>query len=324
MRIEGSVTSVSWIPMQAIEGALRLPFEIGLAHYDEPPGDTLDLATLLSDNGMRFANDLRAWIEVEDGKIAAFGQCGRGYLGVTKVGFGALSVAIAAVAFPDLRSEEARETSVRFVQTCGGQTGAPMPNYMTDAPFVRLQAPLAWTTLALTLHADGRVEHEIVATSPFPRHWIYDERGQLAKKSGLIDFTTWFNQAPEPDDFAEGKNPFQVPIRAVESALERELSALVVDAQPQWRELPVGETLVRQGEQSDEVFLLFDGILEVEMDNQKIAEVAPGAILGEMSGLSNGKRTATLRALTPCRVAVVAHSHLDSQKLQQLAQARKL
>jgi len=33
MRVEGSVTAVSWIPSEAVTGVvLRIPFEVGLAH----------------------------------------------------------------------------------------------------------------------------------------------------------------------------------------------------------------------------------------------------------------------------------------------------
>ena len=41
MRIEGSVTAISWIPSEAIEGLPKLPFELGVGHYDEPPPDRL-------------------------------------------------------------------------------------------------------------------------------------------------------------------------------------------------------------------------------------------------------------------------------------------
>ena len=37
MRIESSVTAISWIPSDAIEGMPKLPFELGVARYDEPP-----------------------------------------------------------------------------------------------------------------------------------------------------------------------------------------------------------------------------------------------------------------------------------------------
>lgn len=324
MRVEGSVTSVSWIPLQAVEGLLGMPFEFGVAHYDEPPPDVLDLESLLRDNRMRFANQLRAWIEVEDGAITDYGQSGRGHIGQTEIGFGALSISFKATPFPDSQSvSRANASSVRFVQTCGGHTGVPIPSLVHHAPYFRLQAPLAWTTLALTLHADGKIEHEIVAASPFPRHWIYNHQGQLIEKSGLIDFTRWFMQSPEPDDDdASRQDNAPIPFRNVESALERELSSIVVGAQPVWRALSAGETLIREGDEGSEVFLLFDGLMTVEKDGKQLAEVAPGAILGEMSHLAQGRRTATLRALTPCRVAVVPRHELDTESLSNLAQTR--
>ena len=39
MRVESSVTSLTWIPSEAIKGMPKLPFEWGVAHYDEPPHD---------------------------------------------------------------------------------------------------------------------------------------------------------------------------------------------------------------------------------------------------------------------------------------------
>ena len=42
------------------------------------------------------------------------------------------------------------------------------------SPFVQWQAPLVWTTLSLTLHADGRTEYALIGASRFPRHWVYD------------------------------------------------------------------------------------------------------------------------------------------------------
>ena len=41
MRIESSVTAISWIPSEAISGMPKLPFQIGIGHYDEPPPDQL-------------------------------------------------------------------------------------------------------------------------------------------------------------------------------------------------------------------------------------------------------------------------------------------
>ena len=70
MRIEWSVTSISWIPSAAIAGATRIPFELAMTHYDDPPPDEWrDLDEVVGPEGARFANHLRAWIEVEDGQI---------------------------------------------------------------------------------------------------------------------------------------------------------------------------------------------------------------------------------------------------------------
>jgi CRP-like cAMP-binding protein len=104
--------------------------------------------------------------------------------------------------------------------------------------------------------------------------------------------------------------------------VERQLSLLMIDADPPFRRLRPGETLVEQEAPGDKLFLLFDGVLAVEAYGQTVTEIGPGAILGEMAALHGGRRTATLRALTPCRVAVVAGDRLDRKALADLARAR--
>jgi Cyclic nucleotide-binding domain len=101
-------------------------------------------------------------------------------------------------------------------------------------------------------------------------------------------------------------------------------SAVAADhrRQPPFRRLRPSESLVKQGEPGDELFLLFDGVLAVEVDGQVITEVGPGAILGEMALLRGGRRTATLRAVTPCRVAVVPGERIDRPALEELAKGR--
>ena len=104
--------------------------------------------------------------------------------------------------------------------------------------------------------------------------------------------------------------------------MERQLSVAVIDARPRFHRLRAGRTLVEQGERGEELFLLFDGVLRVEVDGKPVAEVGPGAILGEMALLSEGRRAATLRAVTPCRVAVVPKDRIDRQALEELARGR--
>jgi Cyclic nucleotide-binding domain len=325
MRIESSVTSLSWIPQGAVEGFNRLSFGLRVAHYDPPPPEELgDLDELQTTDRFRFANRLQAWIEVQDGRIVDAGQRGGGRINVTKVGYGSASIAFTPVVLPDLRPDpEISPGWARFVQTTGGRTGFPTPRRVRHEPYVQLGGPVTWSTLALTIHADGRSEPRLVGASSFPRHWVYDHAGRLIAKSGLIDHDTWWREAfgTHTPWGAEDSAPI---VTAVESALERQLSVAVIDAKPQFRRLGAGRTLVEQGEPGEELFLLFDGVLRVEVDGKQVAEVGPGAIVGEMALLHQGRRMATLRALTPCRVAVVPKNRIDRQALEELARGRVL
>ena len=77
MRIEASVACLSWIPPTAVQGAVGLPFGLGIAHYDKPPPDAApDIDALLAADAIRFANQLRAWIDVDDGRILNYGMSG--------------------------------------------------------------------------------------------------------------------------------------------------------------------------------------------------------------------------------------------------------
>lgn len=67
----------------------KLPFELGVTHYDDPPSEHLsgsdELEALRAARRFRFANELRAWVDVEDGAIVGHGQAGGAYLGITRV-----------------------------------------------------------------------------------------------------------------------------------------------------------------------------------------------------------------------------------------------
>jgi hypothetical protein len=141
MRVDASVTSISWIPSEAITGPVRLPFDIGIGHYDDPPPDTLDdVAAFVADDRCRFANDLRAWIEVDDdGRILDAGYAGTGYVGSTTLQLLGQSLTVPGVGYPVIQEEPQRSDGrVRFVQTAGGRTGAPAPRPVRRPPFVRI------------------------------------------------------------------------------------------------------------------------------------------------------------------------------------------
>jgi hypothetical protein len=159
-----------------------------------------------------------------------------------------------------------------------------------------------------------------VGASRFPRHWIYDDAGRLVEKSAVIDFGDWFNNA-YGDRTPWGEQDSPAVVAAVESALERSLSSAIMGGgtKPKIRTIRAGENLVRQGEAGTDVFLILDGIFVVEVDAEVVAEIGPGAVVGERAALTNGTRTATLWAQTAGRVASVPSSALDPQALGSLA-----
>jgi hypothetical protein len=323
MRHESRVTSLSWIPSEAIEGGTRLAFDAGFAHYDDPPPGELDsVEELRQADRFRFANVLRAWIDVnESGQITGAGYDGGGLMGSTTIRLGGLRYRFQAVQLPDLqRDPERTDGSVRFAQTTGGRTGLPAPRRVRRKPYVQWQAPLVWTTLSLTLHADGRAEFAMTGASTFPRHWVYDDRGQLSHKSGLTDFRDWYGKSfGRHSPWGDEDSPALVT--AVETALERSLSVQLMHggAKPRIERLPAGSTVVRQGDQGTDIYLVLDGVIRVERDGEQLAEYGPGALLGERAHLEGGIRTSTLVAVTACRLAAVDASQLDRTALEELS-----
>ena len=326
-RYEGAVTSLSWIPSEAIEGAQRIAFDSGITHYDPPPpAEGIDLEELQVADRFRFANELRAWIEVDgSGRVADCGYEGGGLMGSTTVRLAGLRHKFEAAQLPDLRREpELGEGWVRFVQTTGGRTGLPAPRRVRRRPYIQWQAPLVWTTLSLTLHVDGRSEGGLIGASRFPRHWVYDQGGTLSHKSGLTDFKDWYRlsfgrHTPWGDQDSEAL------VTAVETALERSLSARLMggDSKVRFDRFPAGAVLAKQGEPGTDVFLVLDGVIRVEHDGERLAEYGPGALLGERAHLEDGARTSTLEAVTPCRVAVVEADQLERSDLEELSEGHR-
>ena len=300
-----------------------MAFDAGFTHYDDPPpGELGDIEQLRVADRFRFANVLRAWIDVDDsGRITGSGYGGGGLMGSTTVNLGGLHYRFQAVQLPDLqRDPESGDTSVRFVQTTGGRTGLPAPRRVRRRPFVQWQAPLVWTTLSLTLHADGRSEFAMTGASPFPRHWVYDGDGQLSHKSGLTDFRDWYRKSfGRHSPWGDEDSPALVT--AVETALERSLSVQLMHgaAKPRIQRVPAGDALVRQGEPGTDIYLVLDGVIRVERDGERLAEYGPGAIQGERAHLEGGVRTSSLIAVTACKVAAVDAGQFDRSALEELS-----
>jgi hypothetical protein len=297
-----------------------------VAHYDDPPHDRLvDLDALHENDLFREANELKAWIEVDDGQIVGHGYSGGGRIGVTRLKLGRREISFPAVQYPLIQAEpEISESSVSFVQSAGGHMGLPAPRRVTGKPFMRIKSASAWTTLELTIDADGSSKHRLIGASPFPRHWIYDKDGVLVEKSGTIDFERWYRES-HGKNTPWGEEDSPALATAVESELERELSASIMrtGTKLERRTLDAGGALMKQGEEGRELFLLLDGVVDVEVDGDVVAEIGPGALLGERALLEGGTRTATVWATTPVRAVVIPPDAVDESALEELAAGRR-
>lgn len=332
MRIERSISTVSWIPSDLLEGMGKMATRMKMAHHDPPPPDSLggavhdSLEELRASDRFRFANELRAFIDVDDdGTITGFGQVGGGLMGATTVGLGVGSITVPAVSLSDIRSEpEGGATSVRFTQTTGGRTGAPMPRAVKRPPFIQYFAPTVWTTLELTINADGTHSGALTGASGFPRHWVFDDGGELVAKSSVAEYKDWMNTSfGRRTPWGDEDSPAMVT--EVETLLEKQLQENVMRGaeKPTIRRVKEGKALVEQGSESDELFLLLNGVLVVEVDGEPLAEVGPGAVLGERAVLEGGLRTATLRAVTECKVAAAPSDQIDRERLLELAEGHR-
>jgi hypothetical protein len=326
MRVESSVTSLSWIPSEAVAGVMKAGFATGISHYDSPPAAQLgDLVALRDADAFRFANVLHAWAEFDGSGVADCGGQGGVMMGATTVRVGPMDATFAAVPMPDIqRPPEIAEGSVTFTQTAGGRTALPMPRRISKPPFVRLQSPLVWTTLRLTLRADGTSTAELSGASPFPRHWVYDQTGALTLKAGVADWSSWIGQ-PSWSATPWGDEDSPVIVAAAETALERELSTLLMHGahKPKIRKLAAGDVLARQGDPGDSLFLVLDGILDVSVDGRELGDLGPGAVVGERAILESSPRTATLTAVTAVKVAEAPAEAVDREALARLAQGHR-
>lgn len=314
MRVESGITAITWVPFGALDAMPNLPLGLAVAHHDEPPPELLgDLEDLHAADRFREANELRAWIEVADGEIVDFGHAGRAF--VSPFDVAAQQVAFPTLEFPVIRPEpEVRCDHVRFSQTVGGRIGLPVPRPVAGKPYFHVGSATAWTTLELVLHADGSAEGRVVAASPFPRHSLYSADGFLIAEHGSAEYAALYPESLDASPWAD------------EDPLDAELDAIALrsGANLTRRRLQRGETLVEQGEPGSDMFLLVDGVLDVEIDGEVVAQVGSGALLGELAVLGDGRRTATLRATRPSRVAVLSAASIAGSKLPQLTRASRL
>jgi len=71
-------------------------------------------------------------------------------------------------------------------------------------------------------------------------------------------------------------------------------------------DLPVGKTLITQGEPGRQCFVLIEGSIEVVKDGKKFPPRGSSEIFGEIALLSGGPSTATVTTTSPARALVIS------------------
>lgn len=106
---------------------------------------------------------------------------------------------------------------------------------------------------------------------------------------------------------------------SVESQVEWDLSTVVMSTKPEMVTVAEGERLITQGEPGSSIYLILDGMLKVDVDRVPVAELGPGAIVGERAILETGRATTTVTATTAVRAARIPVDDLDRSDLEEAA-----
>ena len=98
-----------------------------------------------------------------------------------------------------------------------------------------------------------------------------------------------------------------------------DVAKLLVD-----RHFAIGDELCRQGDAETHGFVLVEGEAAVLVDGEHVATASAGDVIGELSMLGTGRRTATLRALTPVHALLIEPDEIDSVLSADPSSSRRL
>jgi len=106
-------------------------------------------------------------------------------------------------------------------------------------------------------------------------------------------------------------------IRLFDGIEDRYLSSVVTGVN--FIQYKAGQAIIKQGDTSQELFLVLRGECNIYVGKEKIGVVKPGQVLGEVAGIFNKKRNATIIALKANTMALsfsVNEKNLENYALQ--------
>lgn len=74
---------------------------------------------------------------------------------------------------------------------------------------------------------------------------------------------------------------------------------------------PVGSVIIRQGTRGEKMFVVVEGEVGVSLKGRELAIARPGEIVGEMALLNAVPRSATVTALTDCKLATIDQASFE-------------
>ena len=73
--------------------------------------------------------------------------------------------------------------------------------------------------------------------------------------------------------------------------------------------MPAGSLIVDQGQTGKEAFIVIEGTVTVKRNGKKLGSFGPGTVVGEMSLLDHGPRTATVTCESDCVLLLLDQRH---------------
>ena len=111
-------------------------------------------------------------------------------------------------------------------------------------------------------------------------------------------------------------------VRLFSSLSKKELEALA--SLTTQLDIPAGTELMREGALAHEFFVIEDGLAEVRLAGERIAELGPGDFFGEIALVETGRRTATVTATRPLRVIAMTRQEFSRMQRDMPAVADRI